>query len=379
VPGVPWGYLMETMAAWFGLRDGHRDFTIENNTHAELLFARQALGAKLKAILQRAFRTDNPPKFVLYGDWGVGKTHTLRHVEYDIATNSDYPATTVFVELPDITKKSTFQVAHAAFLDALGIDRAKQWMAQYQIKHQTHAFGQIQDHTQSGDIAKAFATLPGFGDSARTAWDWLRGISLSAADARGVGLPPALEQSSHMTAVLRMLGLLSRDVEDKLLVFMLDEAEKVEFVTDGDAIQHWRSAFTDLADSLNKDVGLVIAASFRNPDDMPGPLADQLMLDNLDPDATRDFVAALLDAWVEPERKIRIGRAHADEADGEVISAFPFTEEGMAGFVDHACRNGAVSTPRDIQKTLDDILNRAIDDHMHIVSSVYLDTILSGV
>src|SRR5436190_18582946 len=123
---------METMKSWFGLKDGHNDFSIENDSDAELFFARHELDEKLNAILRRSFRTGNPPKMVLYGDWGVGKTHTMRHVEFVIEHNASFEATVVFVEMPDIVSKATFQVAHASLLDALGIDRAKQWMIQFQ-------------------------------------------------------------------------------------------------------------------------------------------------------------------------------------------------------------------------------------------------------
>jgi Cdc6-like AAA superfamily ATPase len=75
---------VETMADWYGLVDGKFDFSIENDTNADLLFARKELDKQLSAILRRSFRTQNPPKLVLYGDWGVGKTHTMRHVEYVI-------------------------------------------------------------------------------------------------------------------------------------------------------------------------------------------------------------------------------------------------------------------------------------------------------
>src|SRR3954469_7347189 len=116
------------MQEWFGLKEGHRDFTIETDTDARLFFARHELDEQLQAILRRSFRTGSPPKMVLYGDWGVGKTHTMRHLEHVIETSEDFPAIVVFVELPDITSKSTFQVAHAALLDALGLPRAKQWV-----------------------------------------------------------------------------------------------------------------------------------------------------------------------------------------------------------------------------------------------------------
>lgn len=378
-----------TMAEWFGLREGLHNFMIENEAHASLLFARQELDEKLQAILRKAFRTESPPKFVLYGDWGVGKTHTMRHVEYDIENNPGYPAITIFAELPDVGSKSTFQVAHAAMLDALGFEKAQQWMAAYQAKHQQQTLSLIQAETQSGDIARAFATLPTFGDAARTAWDWLRGISLSAADARSVGLPPVLEQSLAMATVLRMMGRLARDIEDQMLVFMLDEATKVENVTNADAIRHWTNAFKVLADDLTKEIGFVVSLSFRDPDDMPEPLRDQqvrtrfgeeqyIRLDNFDLSATREFVVALLDQWIDPVARKTLSTEFAAEAEGEEIECFPLTKEGLEIFVEFACKDGGISNPRDAQKKLDDTLNSAIDDGRHVVSGTYLSAAVGG-
>ncbi len=128
---------------------------------------------------------------ILYGDWGVGKTHTMRHIEHEMQASNPDRALTVFVELPDITKKATFQVAHAALLDAVGVDRAKKWVLLYHTKHPNDARDIIQDFTQSGDIAIAFTNLLGVGDASRIAWDWLRGVKLMAADARLAGLPPS--------------------------------------------------------------------------------------------------------------------------------------------------------------------------------------------
>src|SRR5467141_2893591 len=102
---------METMQSWFGLKEEHRDFSIQTEGDRRLFFARHELGEELNGRLRRAFRTENPPKMVLYGDWGVGKTHTMRHIQYVIEEDPDYGGVVIFVELPDITAKSTFQVA----------------------------------------------------------------------------------------------------------------------------------------------------------------------------------------------------------------------------------------------------------------------------
>ncbi len=138
---------METMQSWFGLKDRHRDFTIDYDTDANLFFARHDLDEQLKSILKRSVRTGYPPKFVLYGDWGVGKTHTMLHMKYEIESTDELPAIVVFVELPDITSKSTFQVAHAALLDAFSIDR--DWSFDGQV--QRAARGEIEGTYSRGN------------------------------------------------------------------------------------------------------------------------------------------------------------------------------------------------------------------------------------
>jgi Cdc6-like AAA superfamily ATPase len=382
---------METMADWYGLKEGHRDFFIENDTDANLLFARTQLDDQLQSILRKSFRTGNPPKFVLYGDWGVGKTHTMRHIEYVVGNNPDFAAQIVYVELPDITAKATFQVAHAALLDALGLDVAKTWMVQYQTKNASDVQELIQRQTQSGDIARAFLSLSGFGETARICWDWLRGVPLSSSEARSVGLAPVLDQSNQLVNVLRMLGRLSQDIDGRMLVLMLDEATKLANVTAGDSINHWLNAFKILSDNQTKEIGFILSASFRDPDDMPNALADQqvrtrfgdshyIQLLNFGPDETNEFVSELLEEWIDPAKRVRLIDQYGGEGDGENITdtSFPFTENALARFVDYACRNGGIATPRDIQKALDDILNRAIDDNRHILSSRYFEGLMAA-
>ena len=105
----------------------------------------------------------------------------------------------VFVELPDIGAKSTYQVAHAAFLDALGLEKAREWMMRFERCIRLTR-GQVHEFTQSGDVAEAFENLITRGDGSRIAWDWLRGIALSSTEARLVGLPTVLTQSTSARA-----------------------------------------------------------------------------------------------------------------------------------------------------------------------------------
>ena len=85
---------MDTMREWFGLGKEHTDFFVNNETDRRVLFARSDLDLQLGFRLARSFRTALPPKFVLYGNWGAGKTHTMRHIEYELENNDDYKALT---------------------------------------------------------------------------------------------------------------------------------------------------------------------------------------------------------------------------------------------------------------------------------------------
>lgn len=382
---------MDTMQSWYGLKPDHRDFSIQTDGDRRLFFARHEIDNVLKKRLNRSFRTQNPPKMVLYGDWGAGKTHTMRHLQYVIEVQADYSAAVIFVELPDITRKATFQVAHSALLDAVGIDRAKNWLMHYQSKHQEKTRQCIQEFTQSGDIAIAFSNLLGFGDASRISWDWLRGLKLNAADARMAGLPPELVQSGHFVKVLQMVGQLSLVADRNMLVFMLDEATKLDSVSDSDSVSHWTNAFKLLADDSTNEVGLIISISVVATDEIAEPLHDQqvmsrfgrsnyVRLDNLDEEETRDFIGDLVREWIADDSRAELMRTYAAECDGEEIddSSFPFTVDGLNVAAHYAAYrdSGGYTTPRDIQKALDDLLNGAIDDDRHILSAAYLNGVV---
>lgn len=91
-------------------------------------------------------------------------------------------------------------------------------------------------------------------------------------------------------------------------------------------------------------------------------------------------MSALFGEWVEDSEGKEVLAHHASETDGENVGVgtFPFTEAGLELAAQYACRNGGYTTPRDIQKMVDDLLNRAIDDGRHVVSSVYLHALINA-
>lgn len=376
---------METLADWFGLKEGRDDFYIQTNKDYGLFFARADLHDRIQQILNECYRGKNPPKFVIYGWWGTGKTHTLRNIEWALEQNEQFPARVVFIELPDITAASTFTVAQALLLDALGFETVRTWVNAFIVRHQGDTQARIKDLTQSEDIAKAFMSLVGFGENARTCWDWLRGLPLSSAEAKAVGLPPALKESHQLVSVLRMFGQMSKDLDDSMLVFLMDEGEKLAQVTKADSVNHWKNAFRILSDTAIDECGLVIAGAFNDIDQMPDILNDlqivtrfgepnYIQLSPFQSAEAQVFVSDLLEEWVDPQKREAIVSVHQSEADGESIEAstFPFTSGGLAAFVEYATRDGGITSPRDIQGALTRVANRAMDDERHLLSGGYV-------
>lgn len=382
----------ESIAEWFGLKSEHQNFFIESDANAAMLFSRSELDTTIRRLLRRSFRNRLPPKFVLWGDWGVGKTHVMKHIMYWMETQPEFSANCAFVEIPDLSAKSTFAVLHAALMDAVGMDRVKTWMFQYNAKFQTATMKNLKEVAgQSEDIARAFNTLLTFGDSARVGWDWLRATALSAVDARGVGLPPALEQSQHLVAVLRVLGVLSKEVEDKMLVLMVDEAARLEVVSKPEAIGHWMNAFRLLSDPGSRELGFVVSGSFTDFDRIVPMLNEEmvirrfgrenyLQLSRFEASAAKEFASALLYAWIDAEKRSYISSTFVGETAGESVAdtSFPFTERGLELFVEYSCRDGGVVTPAKVQQDLDNFVNRAMDDALHILSSKYVEALIFG-
>lgn len=382
---------MTVMADWFGLREGRTDFQLETYEDREHLFARTELNEDILKKLNAAFRTGRPPKLVLFGDWGVGKTHTLRHIEYIISEKNEYNGIVVFLELPDVLSKSTFQIAHAGLLDALGFETVKQWMYGFQVKYQADAQNQIKKFAQSEDIANALMGLLTTGNISRMYWDWLRGLKLSSADAQNIGLSPNLDQSSQLVTVLKTLGHIYFEVSENLLVLMLDECTKIREVTNQDSMVHWKNAFKLLSDRENRHVGLICTVSINDPDDFPDPLADQqirtrfsennlIALPRFNEEETRAFLTAVLNNVIDPEKRAALISKYGSESDGETVSedTFPFTKDAFDEFIDMTQRFGQ-ATPRDTLELLDDMLNRAIDEELHIVASSRLDQLTPDV
>ena len=91
---------MAALSEWFCLKDGRANFKPNVNRDKQLFFCHLDIQSRIVASIERDFALGEPVKMMLLGDWGVGKTHTVHHIQWWLQQNDrEYPSETYVVEV----------------------------------------------------------------------------------------------------------------------------------------------------------------------------------------------------------------------------------------------------------------------------------------
>ena len=97
-------------AEWFCLTDGRDNLVPHVEKDSKIIFChKETIENSILSRIENSFLVRKPPKLVVYGDWGVGKTHALNHIQWWLK-EKDYDAITYYIELGDVKKKSKFNL-----------------------------------------------------------------------------------------------------------------------------------------------------------------------------------------------------------------------------------------------------------------------------
>lgn len=379
-----------TLAEWFHLSPGRSSFKPNVQRDRESVFCHESqINGEIVMSIERRFAAGQTVKMVLYGDWGVGKTHSINHVSWWFEQNStDYPAKTVLVELGDITSKSRFDQLVGPFLERIGLRELIKLVHGYHGATGKHVVADLKAKGVSGNVAEAFGKLllaspeetpP---PAVVTSFDFLRGMRSKESTSIGLGAP--LTQSEDFYSVLLACGLLVRAVEARQLIFIADEAAKLEDIDNDDATRrHWIAANRAIFDDSNDVFGFVYTLSGKGQRNIPTVISDAqiisrlgsnnlIELKNLDPTDVTIFLAKLREAFVDR------AAVEAAVSSGEISGTdynwgrYPFTDDGWREFLDYWNTNQEQAKPREICDKLDDIGFRAMKDDLKLVDPASL-------
>ena len=355
---------------WFCLKEGRDNFKPHNDRDSRLVFCHDhLLHDEIETSIQLRFAANEPVKMLLLGDWGVGKTHAVNHIKWWLEDNkTDYPAFPVVIEIGDIDRTSHFDALVRPFLKKLGLDFVVDLVHGYKQQN-PNLVQSLRDSGIQPSVADAFAkfllAMPGDTPppNVKDSFEYLQGNKLTGEAAR-MGLGQQLTDSADFYVLLG-IGEMHRVVRGNRIIFIADEAAKLETVDATDATRaHWVNANKLILDDNNTTFGFIYTISARR-DQLPAALyEDQLRnrlgdnvheLQNLAPADVGSFVTRLVQEFVDEDA------VNALVASGNIAASdfqwanYPFTSTGRAEFVDYFNRSQEDAKPRDICSKLDDV------------------------
>lgn len=356
---------------WFYLADGRDNLEPNAVTDSRLILCHEHLVSDdILGSIERRFAANKPVKMLLYGDWGVGKTHTINHISWWLKQHhDDFPARTVAIEIGDIAKNTKFNALVHQFLDTLGLDFVIRLTHAYLTKH-ANVMRALEERGIAPHVAEAFTKFllvpPGETPSpiVLQAFEYIKGRK-PAGVATQLGFGPQLVDSTDLYAVLLAVAELHLGVHGYRIIFIADEAAKLEAVSGDDAtLAHWVNVNKLIFDGRNNTFGFIYTFSGRR-DDLPPALWDPQIqnrlgenvfeLRNLAPDDVGSFLSKLRDAFVNREKvEAALSKGEIPRSDYDWDS-YPFTRPGLAAFIDHFSRAQEDAKPRDISNKLDDV------------------------
>jgi hypothetical protein len=256
-------------------------FAINPDDDAEVYFGGADLEHRIKRRILRDFNQERGvPKFFVYGPYGGGKTHTLRHVEYRLGTDPELreglPHTRpVRFELAPVRSKERWLSVHTRLMNAIGQELIREAASRI-LTDPAHAPDPLGFLKQAGVLrfgetaiqasqAVVFRNLIlGFGGRQATlSWEWLRGRQLNLDETQTIGTQANLAEPGDLVHALLNVASLVRVALGEKLLFLIDEGEAAENLTSVDSIREFEYSLRRLVDDDNDVLGLVIAYQFE--------------------------------------------------------------------------------------------------------------------
>lgn len=314
------------------------------------------------------------PKRLFFGPYGGGKTHTLMRAMQELEKQT--PIRSFRVECPDLSKRSRFHdLYREGIMRELGQDFVVGLLGDAVQRvlgaRRNEMLDKLTDLLEDEEIARGAIRLvdPNF-DPLRL-WRWISGVSLSRADLDDLGQTQDLTQSeaARLADIICLIGRLLREQEEKRLVLILDEMERLRDIGP-ETINTFVSGFSRLVDPNQKDVSILMGASAALESEMVevfstgGPVVSRLS------DEARIEIAALHDENVDRFIKgilmyVRdssanieglVEAARSTTSESISLDTFPFTEDSIEALKSRLTNE---MLPREITMRMTRALGRA--------------------
>jgi hypothetical protein len=359
-----------TFQEWFCLQDGRKNFQIDPVRDQEHLFGEPVWEEEIDSRLKRSQLLGTPVRLVWWGQYGIGKTHRLHHTQY-LVTKNGYKYKPVYARASDIQEKTGFDALHYELLNALGREETQKTVSSYLLKLRTGTPGIPTLKELCGNSNDVEAALKKFGGDDPTfvlpSWRFLSGLKLKGNDLAFASVTKdCLENSIDFSAVLSALATIIQIETREELLFLIDEVENLQKITNKTAEAKWNESLRSVLDIQN--IGLVFAIGAERMEGMPKlvlqpDVVRRFQRDNYvhmeayKPPVAKSFMRGILGAWIDPEkRKQREAEdAFASSFTDYEPDLYPFTQGSFEKFCDWVVVDQRTAKPSEIIARLNNV------------------------
>ena len=322
----------------YGLKTGY--FTLNPKEEYRVFFVRKEEADKFIDYIRGIIASGRVPKAVIYGVFGLGKTHFLHYVLYKLGDVSS----SVYVETPPCHRRTKFTELYGSVLRRMGgryvlglLDRAIDTL---------QSEGKSLDEYLKLDPDLAYTIEEAVrGKEQHTLWRYLSGAKLRSAEVQSIGAMTNQLNEDEAVSFLNAVALLIKAFEGKQLMLLVDEIENTNDIG-GDSLSMFREAIRGLVDESSR-VGTVFAATGRAMEGLPICITDESVRRRIGfpnymyfEEYTVDNLAQFIYEVIRYRRredfdvKVTVKKAKEIAAEGVTERSYPFTEGGIGKIIE---------------------------------------------
>lgn len=395
--------MSKTMSSWFFMRPGFTTFRYEAEQLPEFLFGRrerQKRDMLLEEIEGASYSRDGH-KAVIFGDYGRGKTRMCHNLAFEIASN-DLAVVPVYVKCPAFGSKEPFTSLFKELVERHSTDEMNRVASEYVRRMGKDGVPMLIDVVQSEDIAlvmtKGLTAVDH--DVVRNSMRWLGGEPKIQMGLISQALKPQLTDSREFGAVVRGLSQMFISVDNKVPLYLVDEADRFQNVANVDTYFGWLAALRELTEIVN--VGFMFFVGANSKNDLPAILVQDEVMRRIGmanyvefqlpgKDDLREFLQELLGTFIrkgevpEPHRSILSAEARDSTVPEELLAltngdprrleTYPFEPEAFEEFVEQLTASDRSSKPSEAIIRLQKAAQRAMRNDVRTIDSRIVDVV----
>jgi len=298
---------------------------------------RQKSAEKIASEIIMKFESGRPCKMVVFGLYGIGKTHLIFNVMNRIKGSVE----PYYLECPSCHRRSRFVELQSAMMNKIG---KTEFMNLLRVCFNEFEGRNVDIQNFLGIDGDFMETLyKGLENDDSTLWRYLVGQKITSAQAISLSAVKPQIDDIEASKIISITAKMFNKYKNQRIMFVIDEMEKTDGLV-GDSMTAFRDAVRNLMDDGNS-AGIMMLSTARDMQDFrllnDDPIRRRIGLNNFKhftPYEKEELMELMTDVIVKrrmPEFDVKKKISLADTNEKIDEKTYPFTKEALDGIIDH--------------------------------------------